>query len=199
MARNWPGPYAVEITYTISSREHSLLLNCIAIGTPAPGTPVASISLATKSAGSILLQTAVDQLWAIVRLAMNAQTSAITYTLWKYTPNSNDKNFIAAGLVALPTGASGVGLTAASYVIVSMRSGAGGVLKVEMLDTIYTLNSQSAIVPNAAATTMPEKLAAYMLSASGWIIARDDSYPVAALRQSYGQNETVWAKINRPN
>lgn len=199
MARNLPGPYAIEIGYTVSGRNHSLLLNCIAVGSPAPGTPATGVSLATRSGGSINVATAANDVWGIVRLSLNTGAGSTGWTLWRYDVGSDDKVFITAGAMTVAAGASAIITVAASYQILSMRTGAGGIMKVTILDTVHSRQDQLIVVPSAAASTLPEKLSAYMLSASGWIIGRDDSYPVAALRQSYGQNETVWKKINRVN
>lgn len=200
MARNLPGPNALEIHYVVKSRAHSLLLNCIAIGDPSPGTPAASVSLATKAGGAVLVNTAANDMWGIIRLSIQLSAGGTTgWTLWKYATGSDDKIFITAGSMTVLTGASATATTDASYQMLSMRTGNGGTMKIVVLDTIHNRNDQAIVVPNAAATTVPERLAAYLLSGTNWVIGRDDSYPVAALRQSYGQNETVWKKINRVN
>lgn len=200
MARNLPGPYGLEIEYVVKLRAHSLLVNCVTVGAPAPGTPAASVSLATKAGGSILVNQAANDLWGIVRLSLQTVNAAATgWTLWKYIPGGDDKTFICAGSLTIATGANAGGTIDASYQMISMRTGNGGIMKITILDTIHGQQNQAAITPNAAALTVPERLSAYLLSGSNWILGRDDSYPVAALRASYGQNETVWKKINRPN
>jgi hypothetical protein len=200
MARNFPGPYAIEIKYSVTLREHSCMLNCVTIGDPAPGTPAASISLATKSAGSVLVQTAVDQFWLQFRKGLNGgSTNGIGWTLWKYAFESNDKTFISAGLITSPAGGNAAAVVPASYIMVSLRSANGSTMKVEVLDSMTSSQAQTNVIPNPAALSYAEAVSAYLLSAQGWVLARDDGYPIAALRQSHGQNETVWKKINRPN
>jgi hypothetical protein len=79
----------------------------------------------------------------------------------------------------------------------TFRSANGGVAKLVLLDVSFSGDTKSVVVPNSVGTT-PQKLLAYFLSADSVMLAADDSYLVAGLYESRGQNEKIWRKINRP-
>ena len=194
---NLPGPYSVEYKYQALLREHSLELNCIAVGNPPPGTPIASISLATKSGGSILLQTAIQEFWNFYRQGHGNTTSLLEATLWKWPGTGAKKIFVASTTVTNPLGGGGTA-SAARQAVVSMRTAGGSRFYVNWLEGVSVLDTQIPLVPSGVGVYY-QQVAAYLLSANGWVIGRDDSFPVNALRVSFGQNEAVWRRINRPN
>lgn len=194
---NFPGPFAVEYKYQALLREHSAEFNCVAIGNPPPGTPVASITLATKSGGSVPLQTGVQNFWNFYRGGHATATTLLEWILWRYTDGSYEKTFIASGTVTNPTGANGTG-GAARQEIVTMRSAGGGIMRIEWMENPSTGDTQFALIPSGSGAYY-QQVAAYLLSSEGWAIARDNGFPIAGLRVSRGQNEALWRKINRPN
>lgn len=194
---NFPGPFAVEFKYLALTREHSAELNCVAIGNPPPGTPVASITLATKSGGSVSLQTGVQNFWNFYRGGHGTATSLLEWILWRYTDASYEKTFIASGTVTNPLGAAGTAQPARQE-IATMRSAGGGIMRIEWMEGIVTGDTQQALVPSGSGSYY-QQVAAYLLSSEGWAIARDNGFPIAGLRRSLGQNEAIWRKINRPN
>lgn len=195
---NLPGPYSVEYSYQALTREHSLELNCAAIGSPPPGTPIGSISLATKGGGSILLQTAVQNFWNFYRGGHGTATSLLEWTLWKWTGSGLSKDFVASGTVTNPLGSAGTGAVATRQAIASFRTAAGGIMYVNWIEGASNADTKVALVPSGVGLYQ-QQVAAYLLSSEGWAIGRDDSFPIGALRFSQGQNEAVWRKVNRPN
>lgn len=194
---NFPGPYAVEFKYQALTREHSAELNCAAIGNPPPGTPVASITLATRSGGSVALQTGVQNFWNFYRTGHGNTASLLEWALWKYTVGTYEKAYVAGGAVTNPLGSGGTA-TAARQAVASLRTANGGIMFVEWLEGIATEDSSIALIPSGVGAYY-QSVAAYLLSSEGWAIGRDDSFPIAALKVSRGQNEAIWRKINRPN
>jgi hypothetical protein len=69
-------------------------------------------------------------------------------------------------------------------------------MKLVYLEGNVAGNSRLNLVPNVAGSNF-QRVAAYVLSADNICLGRDDSYPVAALRESRGQNERVWRSIHR--
>lgn len=197
MAINLPGPYEIEYLYTVNNLVHALRLNCITDGTPTPGDAFSTIDLVTKSGGSIALQTAIDDVWEELRKQLTTTSSAGLVTLWKYVTGTYEKNFISSGSVTNPAGTSGGAARPAGQVTISMRTAAGGYLKMTALETVDNLDQ---IVPLVAAPGISvwSNLALYMLSSSGWILGRDGSFPIAPLNQSYGQNESTYRARFRP-
>lgn len=194
---NLPGPYSVEYRYQALTREHSLELNCAAIGNPPPGTAVGSISLATKSGGGVLLQTGVQNFWNFYRVGHGTTTSLLEWILWKWSGSGLAKDFVASGTVTNPLG-SGTAAQPAAQAVASLRTAGGGIMYVNWIEGSATANSQIALIPSGAGAYY-QQVAAYLLSSEGWAIGRDDAFPIGGLRASFGQNEAIWRKINRPN
>lgn len=195
---NWPGPYSVEFTYLALTREHSHELNCIAIGDPPPGTAIASITLATRSGGSVALQTAVQNYWNWYRQGHAVATALLSWTLWKYNIGTLEKTFVNAGTVTNPLGSAG---TAVPFWqdIATFRTAGGNILNVTWMEgNSGGLNDSVVLVPNPLGNAY-QKVASYLLSSEGWAFGRDDTWPIASLKRSSSQNEALWRKVNRPN
>lgn len=195
---NWPGPYAVEYTYVSALREHSCELNCIAIGDPAPGTAIGSITLATRSGGSVALQTGVQNFWNWYRQGHAVASSLLTWTLWKYNVGTLEKTFVNAGTVTNPLGSAGVAV-AFGQDIATFRTAGGNILNVVWMEGNSGGLQNSVVLTPSAVGDAYQKVAAYVLSSEGWIFGRDDTWPIASLKRSSGQNEALWRKVNRPN
>jgi hypothetical protein len=194
---SWPGPYAVEFKYSVLTREHSHEVNCVAVGNPPPGTAIGSISLATRSNGTVLLQTAVQNYWNWYRGGHATSCSLLSWTLWKYTVGTLEKTFVNAGSVTNPTGATGTPIPA-QQVVLSFRTAGGGIMNIEYMEGYDNRTSSTPFVANATGTYF-EKVGAYVLSSEGWLFGRDDTWPIATLKISGGQNEALNRKITRPN
>jgi hypothetical protein len=198
MATNFPGPYSVEYKYAVSNGVqtlvHSLELSCAVIGNPAVGSVPGSIAVQTKSGASLALLTAVNDVWNIIRTGLNLTVATSQgWTLWKYQPNTLAKDFISAGTVTNPGGtASGQAIVAGQQKL-TFRSANGGIMQVNLLEGAIAGTAVTPLVP-AGTGAWHVVLASYLLSSSGWVIARDDSYPVAALNVAFGQNEAVFNK-----
>lgn len=194
---NFPGPYAVEFKYQAATREHSAELNCAAIGNPPPGTPAASITLATRSGGSVALQTGVQNFWNFYRGGHATTNTLLEWSLWQYVTGTFEKVFVTGGSVTNPLGASGTP-QATRQSIISLRTANGGVMFVEWLEGNTLADTTAALIPSGVGTYF-QQVAAYLLSSEGWAIGRDDSFPIAALKTNHGQNEAIWRKVNRPS
>jgi len=198
MAVNLPGPYEIEFAmagWTSPVRTHVFRMSVAIVGTPAAGALPSAITVQKTGGGTATLQAVADQAWNFLRLNWNNTITCTGFTLWKYVAGTYAKNFISAGAVANPAG-TGTGLNAMHQTTLTFRSANGGVLKFVLLEGVNSGDNHSGLVPNAAGTAV-QKWAAYVLSADNVALARDDSYPVAAMFDSRGQNERIWRKINR--
>jgi len=200
MAESLPGPYEIEynlIGWTAPAREHVLRFSCIALGSPAPGSLPTAIDIQKMGGGTAKLNVVANQAWEFLRQLYGNSCSCNGYTLWKYITGTLAKDFIAAGAVTNTAGTGGAGTGIASHQnTLTFRSAAGSVLKIVLIEGMGAGDTRTILVPNAAGVPQ-QKLAAYILSADNFALARDDSYPVAAMRDSRGQNEKIWRKINR--
>lgn len=198
MAENLPGPYEIEFSmngWVSPVRQHVFRVNCIAIGSPAPGTAPTAIDMQKMGGATAKLNVVANQIWEFVRLFYAASIVASGYTLWRYVTPTLAKDFISAGALTNPACSGSAGANAAQLTQ-TYRSGNGGIMKVVLLETNQSGDAQIALVPNGAGSAS-QRLAAYVMSADNVAIARDDAFPVAALRDSRGQNEQIWRLINR--
>lgn len=198
MPVNLPGPYEIEYQlngYTNPVRSHLLRINTIAVGSPAAGTLPTAINMQKLGGGTATLSTVANQFWEFIRLMYNSAITCGGYTLWKYVAGTYAKDFISAGSVTNPA-CSGSGGTAAGQLTQTYRSANGGIMKIVLLETNQTGTTRTTLVPNPAGTPS-QKLAAYLLSVDGIAIARDDGFPVAALRDARGENEALFRLLYR--
>jgi hypothetical protein len=137
-----------------------------------------------------------NQIWSFYRANYHTSISAIGYTLWKYVPGTLAKDYVSAGTVTTPLGTSGVAVIIAGQCTLTFRTANGGVLKCVFIEGSSGGDTRATLLPNAAGTAT-QRIAAYILSADNVALGRDDSYPVAAMRDSRGQNEKIWRKIYR--
>lgn len=196
---NLPGPYEIEFTvegYTAPVRSHKIRLSVVATGSPAAGTLPALVNIQKAGGATATLQVVADQAWSFLRQFFNTGLNCSGFTLWKYVTGTLGKDFISAGAVTNPAGTNAGATTVSHQVTLSFRSANGGVVKTILLETSLTSNQQIALVPNGAGNPA-QKWAAYIISVDSPLLARDDAYPVAALRDSRGENERIWRKVNR--
>lgn len=195
---NVSGPYQIEfqlVGWTSPTREHVMRFNVIALGSPAPGTAPTLINVQKMGGGTGTLQAVADQLWSFVRLSFPAVVVCAGYTLWRFPDVTEARDFITAGSVATPAGASG-SVQVAQQTTLTFRSANGGILKVVFLESNSSGDARVALVPNTLGSSF-QRLAAYMMSADNVALADDDGFPITPLRISQGQNERIWRKINR--
>jgi len=199
MARNYPGPYEVEYNILVSGLNHKMRLNCVVSGSaPAPGTLPTAISLMTKGGTPATLAVCANGFWEQIRLWYHTSVTCTGYTFWRYPfVNSYVKDFITAGAVTNPAALASTAINQASQFTESFRSANGGSMKINALEVSFTTLTRNTLVPNASGTA-EQKTAAYVLSSAGWMIARDDSFPIAATYYIGGQNETIFRKRYRP-
>lgn len=198
MAVNLPGPYEVEFRldgFVNPTRSHVFRVNCTAVGAPAPGALPNTIDMLKRSGGTAKLDVAANQLWEFVRLFYQAAITCSGYTLWKYVPGTYAKDFVAAGTVTNPASSGSTGTTAAQLTQ-TYRSANGGILKLVLLETNQSGDGRQTLLALPAGNPS-QRLAAYVMSADSIVMARDDAFPVAPLRDSRGQNESVWRKVFR--
>lgn len=195
---NLPGPYEIEfelVGFVNPTRSHFVRVACAALGSPAPGTLPTAIDIQKKGGSTAKLDIVANQYWEFVRLFYSNAIQCSGYQFWRYVTGTFAKDFISSGALTNPA-CSGAGGQNAAQITLTFRSANGGIMKFVLLESNQTGDNRVALIPNAAGTP-PQRVAAYMLSADGIQLARDDAYPVNALRDSRGQNERVWREIFR--
>lgn len=199
MAENMPGPYEIEYElqgWASPARSHVLRFSVAAVGSPAPGSLPTTIDIQKTGGATAKLNVVANQIWGFLRPLYHSSISAVGYQLWRYIPGTLAKDFISTGALTTPAGSSASAATVAHQTTLTFRSANGGIMKIVLLETSLGGDTRITLVPNPAGTLVP-LLASYVLSADNVILARDDAYPVAALRDSRGQNERIWREVYR--
>lgn len=199
MVENLPGPYEIEFTLTgwlSPARDHVIRMSVAVTGLPPAGTLPTAIDVQKMGGATAKLNVVADQIWSFIRLSYHVAISVTGYTLWKYVPGTLAKDFISAGALTTPTGSSASTPTIAHQTTQTYRSANGGVIKIVLLESSNVGETRITLIPNAAGTPS-QRLASYIMSSDNVVLARDDSYPVAALRDARGQNEKIWRLVFR--
>lgn len=191
MATNFPGPYEIDYTLLISGIERHIRYNCVPTTTPTPGAPLSTVNLMTRSGTPRAADTCVNELWTWVRLQYSNAVSCTGVTLSRYTPASFEKTYVTAATVSTPAGGNVAATVLASQRVMSYRSANGGILKLTFIEGIFTGNTRLALVANASGTN-DQKLAAYTIGATSWMVARDDGFAIAPVYLTDGQNERAF-------
>lgn len=185
------GPFVLKIPMVVAGLTHTITLNCDTIGAAVPGTDPFSITMRNKGGDGIILDAAVDLFWTAIRDLFGTDALASTYALWKTNDLNSELEFISAGSLTPPNGLVGV-YVPAQQCTWTWRSGAGNIAKLALIETTLTGNTR---VPLTSITTGPiPAVNNYVLSADNILMARDRSFPVAAMNFSQGQNEKVFEK-----
>jgi hypothetical protein len=191
------GQYQLEYRiegFTAPTRSHALRLWIIPSGSPAVGTPPASVTIQKLGGSTASLQAVADQAWSFFRLAYVTTVQAVSFSLWKFATETA-RDFVTAGALTTPAGAAGV-TTIAGQTTLTFRHALGGIGKIVLLESNLSGDTRTALVPNGAGTPA-QRIAAYIMSADSPMIALDNSFPVSPLRDSRGQNEAIWRMVYR--
>lgn len=197
MANSKIGQYSLEFNlagFTSPVRSHFLRMWIAVSGTPAIGSLPTAVNVQKLGGTTANLQVVADQAWSFFRQAWPSSINCSGFTLWKYV-TENSKQFISAGTLTTPAG-TGAQIVVAWEAILTFRHANGGVGKLVLLESSLGGDTQVALVPNAAGN-VAQKIAAYIMSADSPMLALDNAFPVAPLRDSRGQNEATWRKIYR--
>jgi hypothetical protein len=197
---SYPGPYLMEIEYftTISSRtlKHVVTLNVSASNAPAPGATPISVLLHTVGGGTITFAQAASDFWSVFRLLIPNVTTANTCNLYRVLPESYERIFITSATLSPATGAGATAPIAAREDTLTFRTGLGGYMQISAQETANNTDTIAPLLANAGGTPA-QRVAAWVLSASGVAFARDGSAPVAPKNLANTQNEAIYKKRNR--
>lgn len=201
MATNFPGPYECRFFYSVSIGgvylTHSQRLNVRVDGTPTPGTPFADIDFLRRDDSPFAADAEVDAWVEAVKGMWNSGTPLSTWDyveLWKYEPESFDASFIST----YPIGVAGTSASAnldSAQVIVTFRTQEGGIMKLNFLETIIASGNPD---PLPFSNSTLDAVADALIAGTFPWLARDGSYPFAAIAAYAGQSEAVFKKRHRP-
>lgn len=196
MSTNRPGPYTLEIDYVIQSLSHTFSVNCDTIGVATPGMIADDVTMKTKDGTGVSLQNAADDIWGALKTQFNTVTLASTFTLWKRNIHNADKQFVSAGGLTTPNGASGTALTLSAQLIMTWRSSNGGIIKFNLLEGVWLGRVDSVPLLSDVGLGIGA-INTYVQSPTSVVMALDRGFAVAAGKSNYGQNEKIFTRRNR--
>jgi len=191
MTLNYPGPYQIELVYTVGGLTHRQRINCDCEEYwYTPGTPFSSIRIIRKDASLDYADDVVDEYINVIKELCASDLTWVSAELFKVAANSFDKTWISSYAI----GVAGTGTSSyvpAGELIFTFRTEEGGTMKM----TLEEGNRASGVsIPAGSLTGTEAAFVAYVVAADTWILARDTSYPIAALWLHPGQNEATFKK-----
>ena len=185
---NFPGPYGVEVNYTVGGLDHKMLLSVDVAGAPVVGADPLTIDFNLRGGGTVSMVTGLNDLVALLVPRYEVAAAWGVCDLYKYEAASFDRTWISTHDVA-DIGEHGSAYVPASYEKYSFRTSAGGIMYLQLMEISVDSNDQD---PYATLSGAGKDIMDYVTSTGNWIYARDNSYPVASLRRSSGRNEATW-------
>jgi hypothetical protein len=197
MANSKIGQYRLEFAvegFASPTRSHVMGIWVAPTTNPPTGSPPTDIDIQLKGGGTKNLQEVADQFLSFVRQQYSTAITLGSFTLWRQATEFS-RDFVSAGVAT--TTVAGLGaITVAHQQTMTFRHANGGIGKLVLLESNATGSTRSALSVNASGSPR-ERLAAYLLSADSPMIALDNSFAVAPLRLSLGENEAIWRKVYR--
>ena len=190
---NYPGPHALEFTYSVGGRVHRMSLNCDAQGSIPTGTALNTIELRTRDNIDVLASVAATAWAELFTDILNTAAVVNDVVMWEYTEGTNQRRFInSLGLDV--NGSSASPTVVASQGIMTFRTEEGGVMKLSIMDTVVPAG------PSQLRSSMGPTIGAiydFVESDDNWILARDTSMPVVGIAWHPGINEALFKKVYR--
>ena len=194
MVDNFPGPYEVRLSYQTTSAsialDHTQRLNCDLTAVPTPGDDYSNIN--PKTRGGIAtpdLAAAMEAWLALIAERFFTSTTFGTIELWSYVPLTYDATFISA---YSPTIAAGLSVTVTNPMmqeVMTFRTQEGGIMRIQLMEGVIATNERS---PYPTLNADIDAIFDFVKSSVNWVLARDTSYPFAALNHLGGQNEKLF-------
>lgn len=197
MANSKVGNYQLEYNltgYIAPIRSHTHAIYVAPTGTPSAGATPASIDIQLLGGGTDTLENVANTYGDFVRRMYSPDVLMGQWTLWRYA-TENARDFITAGSLTLATTPSGT-LKIAQQETLTYRTAGGGILKQVFIEAKNGGDLKEQLQPDATGSDV-DRLAFFTLSAGSPVIGIDNTFPVAPLFNSRGQNERVWRKIYR--
>lgn len=193
MAVNYPGPYQLDIHYTVSGETHVAKYNVNLETAPSPGDSMSLINLVQRDGGLTPILSAITDWVNVIKAQFHTSVTFDLAELWSVAPLSTDRTYINSQTIGI-AGTSSNPVNLAHQVTMTFRTVEGGVMKIILLETSgVTLVRE----PYAGAHPGYQAIMDYVEGDDGWFLGRDTSYPIAKLNVIGGQNERVFKKRYR--
>ncbi|AXH78402.1 MAG: hypothetical protein [Circular genetic element sp.] len=190
---NFPGPYEIEIKYTIDGVTHVNRINCNIAIAPTIGEDVANIDLLTKLGNGINIDVAVKAYVNLVKVLYHSAVSFDSYDLYLYSAPNVPRTWFAVGSLGI-VGTANSAYNPARMITLTYRTGEGGIMK-----NVWLEDSGSFQIRSTHANGDPNWAAVmdYVADNDTWFLAKDTSRPLVPLNIVGGQNERTFRKRYR--
>lgn len=203
--QNYPGPYEIRIGYfptvgAVQDIDHIQRLNVDLEGIPAQGDTFDNYEFTDKEGASgVSLDTLVEDWLTVFNNLYPNTMDIISCELWKYpTEQSFDAVFWSTYTPTANVGTGGAASQSAGQDIYTFRTSEGGIMKVVAMEDGQVPGPPLAY---GSMLAVAQAVVDFILDGDGAtytapFLARDTSYPFAAIRQYPGRNEALWKKRN---
>lgn len=188
MAVNFPGPFEIEMTYTVGTLQHTQRINCDVQGSVSPGDPLSGITLETRDSVGLAVLTAVDEWADLIAARLNTGDTVDGFNFWEYAVGTFDRTFINAGTIAKAGTQAGASVES-HQMTMTFRTLEGNSMKIIILESVETSKDR---IPYASLGATTKAIMDYVAASDTWLLARDTSYPIASLNGVGGENEAVF-------
>jgi len=194
MALNFPGPYILEIEYSVDGLTHRQALNCDVDSDQPPGSALSTFDFKTRGGSTVQADTAVEAYAALMKELYTDDCTIDVAHLWYVTPESFDRTWRTSYAIG-ETGTDAVNTyNKAAEFMFTFRTVEGGHMRLVYEETYtgndFSKNSVGVLTPSGAYDNVVQ----FVISTDNWILARDTSYPIAGLYFLRGQNEVLFRK-----
>lgn len=194
---NFPGPCEFRFFYSTGSASfpaitHQQRLSFTPTAEPDIGDAFAAIQAVTPGGTNDMATIADAWSLAVAELLSNtAQNVCINAEIWKYAPESFDATFISSRSFN-DAGTSASAAHIAGQSIVTFRTDAGGIFKLNFLETVIASN----VIDTGAFTSADLDALVEDIVTDGFYpwIGRDNGFPVVRLSHFPGENEALFRK-----
>lgn len=189
---NFPGPHQFRFFYAVTLdglvRNHQQNLNCEVVGDDTPGQPMTDYMVARRGLGDEQANVCISN-WAELLQAAYGNTMTLNRAeLWRYDAGTNNAAFMSTTSLAM-VGESIAANVPDGEVIHTYRTIGGGSLRLHFMETAHAAGlSDSSPFTNVA----HEAIRAFVVGTGNFILARDNTYPFAAMSLHPGINERLF-------
>lgn len=198
MVLNFDGVYEMRFFYTVTTSEgaedHRMSLDVLLDGDINPGDAFDNASLMLRTGTSVQADTYITGTFVpLLTPCFNAQAEFSRVELWKIPEGTYNGQFLSV-LEIGEVGTNPSPTQPAQQTTFTFRTRNGGNGRVQLMEASFSGNArQSPPFISAAANDLSN----HIVSAACPFVGRDNSYFIARIAQSDGQNEKLWRKRYR--
>lgn len=192
---NFDGQYELRIFYVTYNGSiplsHRHTFDVIPTSAVSAGDDFASIYVHCKD-GSVdnPLTSKVDTYIELLKDFYHSTATFQRAELWELTPPPVNGTFLSAYDIG-EVGDSATPSVPAQQLTMTFRTQGGYILRQQFMEPSIGGEIKD---PYPFANVAAKALADFILSDAGFVVARDNTFPILALNASYGQNEKLWRK-----